>query len=46
MKVKVKILKSFHQYEEGTEHSFDKSIYQKLLVKGYVKKVTPKKTKK
>ncbi len=52
MKVKAKVLKGFHQFEEGKTYSFHDYIFNRLEQKGYVekekatrKKPAPKKDK-
>jgi len=52
MKVKAKVLKGFHQFEEGKTYSFQERIFKTLEQKGYVekekatrKKPAPKKDK-
>ena len=43
MKIKAKVLKAFHQFEEGKEYSFDRKTFAALEAKGWVKKATAKK---
>lgn len=46
MKIKAKVLKGFHSFEEGETYEFKEHIYRSLLVRGYVeegKEVKPAK---
>ena len=38
MKVKAKVLKGFHQFEEGKTYSFQEKTFKALEKKGYVEK--------